>query len=206
MMGYYLEFVFPRLKVRYIAVNDNEDTERGLSDFVPFKNLINEFMAKDTSRKSKAAFRQSSSTARGSIRWLPLAMWSTRTSKTSWWLTRRPLGSSVKFLTFPYMEQARQKLWKRSWRNKFLPLAGSSIPAMGVALTSLLDSRKKRNLHGPLRRSRTFWKTRPISATRFTTVREQFPTKTKEWFATRRRNGFALREPMKLSSPRMFLK
>ena len=40
MMGYYLEFVFPRLKVRYIAVNDNEDTDRGLSDFVPFKNLI----------------------------------------------------------------------------------------------------------------------------------------------------------------------
>ena len=57
MMGYYLEFVFPRLKVRYIAVNDNEDTDRGLSDFVPFKNLINEFMAKDTSRKEKAAFR-----------------------------------------------------------------------------------------------------------------------------------------------------
>ena len=57
MMGYYLEFVFPRLKVRYIAVNDNEDTDRGLSDFVPFKNLINEFTAKDTSRKEKAAFR-----------------------------------------------------------------------------------------------------------------------------------------------------
>ena len=57
MMGYYLEFVFPRLKVRYIAVNDNEDTDKGLSDFVPFKNLINEFMAKDTSRKEKAAFR-----------------------------------------------------------------------------------------------------------------------------------------------------
>ena len=57
MMGYYLEFVFPKLKVRYIAVNDNEDTDRGLSDFVPFKNLINEFMAKDTSRKIKGAFR-----------------------------------------------------------------------------------------------------------------------------------------------------
>lgn len=57
MMGYYLEFVFPKLKVRYIAVNDNEDSEKGLSDFVPFKNLINEFMAKDTSRKIKGAFR-----------------------------------------------------------------------------------------------------------------------------------------------------
>ena len=57
MMGYYLEFVFPKLKVRYIAVNDNEDTDKGLSDFAPFKNLINEFMAKDTSRKIKGAFR-----------------------------------------------------------------------------------------------------------------------------------------------------
>ena len=58
MMGYYLEFVFPKLKVRYIAVNDNEDTDKGLSDFVPFKNLINEFMAKDTSRKIKNLYSQ----------------------------------------------------------------------------------------------------------------------------------------------------
>jgi site-specific DNA recombinase len=55
--GQYTEFVFPKLKVRYIAVNDNEDTDRGLSDFVLFKNLINEFMAKDTSRKIKGAFQ-----------------------------------------------------------------------------------------------------------------------------------------------------
>lgn len=55
MMDYYLEFVFPEKKVRYIAVSDNEDTEKGLSDFVPFKNLFNEWFAKDTSRKVKAA-------------------------------------------------------------------------------------------------------------------------------------------------------
>ncbi len=54
-MDYYLEFVFPEMNVRYIAVNDNEDTDKGLSDFVPFKNLFNEFMAKDTSRKVKSA-------------------------------------------------------------------------------------------------------------------------------------------------------
>ena len=40
MMDYYLEFYFPEKKVRYIAVSDNEDTEKGLSDFVPFKNLF----------------------------------------------------------------------------------------------------------------------------------------------------------------------
>ena len=41
MMDYYLEFVFPEKGIRYIAVSDNEDTEKGLSDFVPFKNLFN---------------------------------------------------------------------------------------------------------------------------------------------------------------------
>lgn len=55
MMDYYLEFVFPEKQIRYIAVTENEDTDRGLSDFVPFKNLFNEWMAKDTSRKVKAA-------------------------------------------------------------------------------------------------------------------------------------------------------
>ena len=42
MMDYYLEFVFPEKQIRYIAVTENEDTERGLSDFVPFKNLFND--------------------------------------------------------------------------------------------------------------------------------------------------------------------
>ena len=57
MMDYYLEFVFPEKQIRYIAVTDNEDTEKGLSDFVPFKNLFNEWFAKYTSRKVKTALR-----------------------------------------------------------------------------------------------------------------------------------------------------
>ena len=57
MMDYYLEFVFPEKNIRYIAVTENEDTEKGLSDCVPFKNLFNEWFAKDTSRKVKAALR-----------------------------------------------------------------------------------------------------------------------------------------------------
>ncbi len=57
MMGYYLEFVFPEKQVRYIAVAENEDTEKGLSDFVSFKTLFNEWFVKDTSRKVKAALQ-----------------------------------------------------------------------------------------------------------------------------------------------------
>ncbi len=44
-MDYYLEFYFPERKIRFIAITDNEDTEKGLSDFVPFKNLFNEMLS-----------------------------------------------------------------------------------------------------------------------------------------------------------------
>ena len=57
MMDYYLEFIFPEKHIRYIAVAENEDTEKGLTDCVPFKNLFNEWYAKDTSRKVKGALR-----------------------------------------------------------------------------------------------------------------------------------------------------
>ena len=45
MMDYYLEFVFPEKQIRYIAVAEGEDTEKGLSDFVPFRNLFNDNIA-----------------------------------------------------------------------------------------------------------------------------------------------------------------
>lgn len=45
MMDYYLEFVFPEKQIRYIAIAENEDTEKGLSEFVPFKNLFNEMFS-----------------------------------------------------------------------------------------------------------------------------------------------------------------
>ena len=57
MMGYYLEFVFPQMEVRYIAVNDNEDSKKGLSDIVPIMNIFNEWHAKNTSQKIRAAMR-----------------------------------------------------------------------------------------------------------------------------------------------------
>ena len=72
MMDYYLEFVFPEKQVRYIAVAENEDTEKGLSDFVPFKNLFNEWFAKDTSRKVKTAFRATFATRERIFAYAPL--------------------------------------------------------------------------------------------------------------------------------------
>lgn len=37
MTGYYLEHFFPEYKVRFIAINDDVDSEKGMNDFTPFK-------------------------------------------------------------------------------------------------------------------------------------------------------------------------
>ncbi len=51
----YIEERFPMFGVRYIAINDNVDTENAESnDLMPFKNLFNEWFIRDTSRKIRA--------------------------------------------------------------------------------------------------------------------------------------------------------
>ncbi len=49
--GYYTEEYFPENDVRFIALNDNFDTLKEDNDFIPFKNIINEWYAKDISKK-----------------------------------------------------------------------------------------------------------------------------------------------------------
>ena len=45
--GYYTEIFFPQNDVRFIAINDNVDSDNGENEFAPFKNIINEWYAKD---------------------------------------------------------------------------------------------------------------------------------------------------------------
>ena len=55
--GYYTEIMFPKYDVRFIAVNDNVDSNNGDNEFAPFKNIINEWYAKDISRKIRSAYK-----------------------------------------------------------------------------------------------------------------------------------------------------
>ena len=54
LVGHYTEMVFPSNGIRFIAINDNVDSLYGDNDFTPFKNLFNDFYAKDTSKKIRA--------------------------------------------------------------------------------------------------------------------------------------------------------
>lgn len=51
--GYYTETYFPEHNVRYIAILDNIDTglDSANNDIAPFKSILNEMYAKDTSKK-----------------------------------------------------------------------------------------------------------------------------------------------------------
>lgn len=54
-VGMYTEIRFPELGVRFVAINDGVDSEdQSDNDFTPFRNIINEWYAKDTSKKIRA--------------------------------------------------------------------------------------------------------------------------------------------------------
>lgn len=53
--GYYTEEYFPNKNVRFIALNDNFDTEKEENEFTPFMNIINQWYLKDISKKIKAS-------------------------------------------------------------------------------------------------------------------------------------------------------
>ena len=57
-VGYYTEVLFPGYDIRFIAINNNVDSDNQQdSDFTPFLNIINEWYAKDTSKKIRAVFK-----------------------------------------------------------------------------------------------------------------------------------------------------
>jgi len=58
-VGYFTEMLFPEKGIRFIAaVNDVDSTKPSSgNDFIPFLNVMNEWYAKDTSRKIKAIFQ-----------------------------------------------------------------------------------------------------------------------------------------------------
>ena len=55
--GEYVEIIFPDYDVRYIAINDNVDTFKGDNEFMAFKNIFNDWYARDCSKKIIAVFK-----------------------------------------------------------------------------------------------------------------------------------------------------
>jgi len=56
LVAHYTEIFFPENDVRYIAVNDGIDTFCGDNEIMPFKSIVNEYYAKDISKKIRSSF------------------------------------------------------------------------------------------------------------------------------------------------------
>ncbi len=55
--GYYTEIFFPKHDVRFIAVNDNVDSNKGDNEFAPFKNIINEMFLLSRENLSNISYK-----------------------------------------------------------------------------------------------------------------------------------------------------
>ena len=55
--GEYIEIIFPDYDVRYIAINDGVDTFKSENELMAFKNIFNDWYARDTSKKIRAVLK-----------------------------------------------------------------------------------------------------------------------------------------------------
>ena len=92
--GLYIEERFPMFGVRYIAINDNVDTDSAESnDLMPFKNLFNEWFVRDTSRKIRAVKKAKAERGEQLGTRAPTATGRMRTTEKRWSSTKKPPSS-----------------------------------------------------------------------------------------------------------------
>jgi DNA invertase Pin-like site-specific DNA recombinase len=57
LVAFYTEIFFIEKRVRFIALNDGIDTAFGDNEIMPFKSVLNEYYARDLSKKVRSAYR-----------------------------------------------------------------------------------------------------------------------------------------------------
>ena len=122
-VGFYTEMLFPQKGVRFIAVNDNVDSANGGmdNDFTPLRNLFNEWLVRDTSKKIKAVKRAKGMSGK------PV------TSKPVYgYLMDEDENYLVDEETAPVVQQIYQPLPCREWPDQDCPYAyEQQIPRRG---------------------------------------------------------------------------
>ena len=87
--GEYIEIIFPDYDVRYIAVNDGVDTFKSENDMMVFRNVFNDFYAKDTSKKVKAVFKAKGQSGKP-LGKPPYGYRKSETDKNAWEIDEKP--------------------------------------------------------------------------------------------------------------------
>ena len=84
MTGQYIEMILPDYDVRYIAINDNVDTLRSENEMMVFKNVFNDWYARDCSKKIKAIFKAKGQSGKPLTSMIPYGYKKSETDKNVW--------------------------------------------------------------------------------------------------------------------------
>ena len=82
-VGMYMELL-RKNGVRLIALNDNVDTDKGDDEFAPFRNIMNEWYARDTSKKVRAGFQARNLAGKHTSSSVPYGYLKSETDKNQW--------------------------------------------------------------------------------------------------------------------------
>lgn len=69
---------------RLIALNDNVDTQKGDDEFTPFRNIMNEWYARDTSKKVRSAFQAKNLAGKHTSSAVPYGYLKSENNKDQW--------------------------------------------------------------------------------------------------------------------------
>lgn len=84
-VGFYTEILFVEKNIRFIAANNGIDSsDQTDSDFTPFFNIINEWYAKDTSKKIKAVMKEKGELGKTLTTIPPFGYMKSPDDKTKW--------------------------------------------------------------------------------------------------------------------------
>lgn len=82
-VGTYME-VLRKHDTRLIALNDSVDTLKGDDEFTPFRNIMNEWYARDTSKKIRSAFQAKNLAGKHTSRSVPYGYLKSEQDKNQW--------------------------------------------------------------------------------------------------------------------------
>ena len=86
-VGYYTEVYFVEKNVHFIAINDGVDNHSETdSDFTPFRNIINEWYAKDTSKKVRAVLKAKGNSGKHLTNCPPYGYYKEGDDKQKWYV------------------------------------------------------------------------------------------------------------------------
>ncbi len=95
-VGFYTEVMFVEKTIRFIAINNGIDSANQTdSDFTPFLNIINEWCAKDTSKKIKAVMKAKGESGKTLTTIPPFGYMKSPEDKTKW-IVDEPAAETVR--------------------------------------------------------------------------------------------------------------